>query len=254
MCQNVSIALKAQACHGFLPQNWVFFFDEVQENPTAAGLFVFKRGTRHYKSFEQAAADFPTEFSGREAKTFYDEVGLEDVKPMFGTTTTTEALRDEAGGDQCSFFSSLESDEEAANKQNADFLQPDTSSLHSEFENSNLETFMSQKAAKRRKLDREEEVQESTLKPPAVSSNRSRRQGRWIYKGSNILAELDRRKCGECPFCKDDVCGSCESCRMNSSRTRPYRDACVKRVSRVLYYVIRKRESNIFELDLPQHS
>jgi hypothetical protein len=43
--------------------------------------------------------------------------------------------------------------------------------------------------------------------------------------------ELRRRKCNSCYFCSmPDDCGTCQSCRLNKTRTRRLKDACLRRV------------------------
>jgi hypothetical protein len=81
MCSVFEMKQRAQPCE-FLPDGWLYFFDEEQENPEFKGLFLIpkvnltKKRICKYKSFGSATIQNSRVFGDYEENQFYEHVGL----------------------------------------------------------------------------------------------------------------------------------------------------------------------------------
>jgi hypothetical protein len=81
ICSVLEMKQRAQPCD-FLPDGWLYVFDEEQVNPDFEGLFLIpevnltKTRTYKYRSFDSAATQFSGVFGGYNENQFYEHVGL----------------------------------------------------------------------------------------------------------------------------------------------------------------------------------
>jgi hypothetical protein len=81
ICSVVEMSQRARPCE-FLPDGWLYFFDDEQENPEFKGLFLIskvnltKERPYKFKSFGSVATRSPRVFSDYEENQFYEHVGL----------------------------------------------------------------------------------------------------------------------------------------------------------------------------------
>jgi hypothetical protein len=81
ICSVLEMKQRAQPCE-FLPDGWLYFFDEEKKNPKFKGLFLIpkvnltKTRTYKYTSFNKAATKASLVFGDYHENQFYEHVGL----------------------------------------------------------------------------------------------------------------------------------------------------------------------------------
>ena len=101
MCSKFSIEEKAQNCKGFLPDAWLYLFEDKNENPKYDGLGIVsvknllnpskQRPTSRVKSFEGAANKCGGLFHAFDPEKFYAHLGITPPPPSARVAIKTGA-------------------------------------------------------------------------------------------------------------------------------------------------------------------
>lgn len=94
MCSKIHMAEKVQEC-SFLPQGWMYCFEQEKENPEYGGLVIVNAAnladtsklTHKFRSFEKASVKSHKLFSTMDANNFYQEIG---ITPQVVATPTSQ--------------------------------------------------------------------------------------------------------------------------------------------------------------------
>jgi hypothetical protein len=216
MCLSFTTEERAQTCGRFLPEGWLYFFEDERENSDYYGLFLInhsnitsKRCFR-YRSFQDAASRFQSSFENFDAGAFYEQVGLSRIGNARGSSLPPKkrAPRETATASYgCLTLQQLQERScggcENCSRQACGNCDSCAQAQGSQSSFENFDAFDNQVG-----LSKIGNARDSSLPP----KKRAPRATALASYASLTLQQLQERSCGVCKNCSRQACGKCNSC------------------------------------------